>query len=110
MARQSRSTAELQEICLHSLKQCPGFEQIHEIVVQPRESEEGFANWTLAAVRPRVDNKVLRAARLTIQMLQQTYDLEASRETLHVVSKRGSTSPKQQSFVEKEEPKTSPRA
>ncbi len=75
MARQTRSGAELQEICLQTLKQCPGFEQVNEIVVQCRESEEGFANWTLAAVRPRVDNKVLRAARGTINMLQQTYQL-----------------------------------
>jgi len=75
MTRQTRSGQELQEICLQTLKQCPGFEQVNEIIVQCRESDNGFANWTLAAVRPRVDNKVLRAARGTINMLQQTYQL-----------------------------------
>jgi len=75
MSRETRSGQELQEICLQTLKRCPGFEQVNEIIVQCRESEDGFPNWTLAAVRPRVDNKVLRAARETITMLQQTYQL-----------------------------------
>jgi hypothetical protein len=73
--REIRSSAELQEVCLRMLKQCPGFEQVNEILIQPRENAEGCANWTLAAVRPRVDNRSLRAARETIGLLQQTYRL-----------------------------------
>jgi hypothetical protein len=73
--REVRSSAELQEVCLRTLKQCPGFEQVNEILIQPRDNTEGFANWTLAAVRPRVDNHSLRAARETIGFLQQTYRL-----------------------------------
>ena len=70
-----RSSAELQEVCLRTLKQCPGFEQVNEILIQRRDNAEGSANWTLAAVRPRVDNRSLRAARETIGFLQQTYRL-----------------------------------
>jgi hypothetical protein len=70
-----RSSAELQEVCLRTLKQCPGFEQVNEILIQPRDNAEGSANWTLAAVRPRVDNRSLRGARATIGFLQQTYRL-----------------------------------
>lgn len=75
MSRDVCSSSELQTICLHSLKQCAGFENVHEILIQPRESLEGGTNWTLAAVRPRVDNNVLRAARSTIEMLQTSYAL-----------------------------------
>ena len=50
--REVRSSAELQEVCLRTLKQCPGFEQVNEILIQPRDNAEGSANWTLAAVRP----------------------------------------------------------
>jgi hypothetical protein len=70
-----RSSAELQEVCLRTLKQCPGFEQVNEILIQPRDNAGGSANWTVAAVRPRVDNRSLRAARATIGFLQQTYRL-----------------------------------
>ncbi|MCI0598225.1 MAG: hypothetical protein L0Y50_01110 [Beijerinckiaceae bacterium] len=73
--RELRSPAELQEVCLRTLKQCPGFEQINEILIHRRDSVAGSANWTLAAVRPRVDNQSLRAARETIGRLQQTYQL-----------------------------------
>ena len=73
--REVRSSAELQEVCLRMLKQCPGFEQVNEILIQPRDTAEDSANWTLAAVRPRVDNRSLRAARETIGLLQQTYRL-----------------------------------
>ena len=73
--REARSSAELQEVCLRTLKQCPGFEQVNEILIQPRDNAEGSVNWTLAAVRPRVDNRSLRAARETIGFLQQTYRL-----------------------------------
>jgi hypothetical protein len=73
--REVRSSAELQEVCLRTLKQCPGFEQVNEILIQARDNAEGSANWTLAAVRPRVDNRSLRAARETIGFLQQTYRL-----------------------------------
>jgi hypothetical protein len=73
--REVRSSAELQEVCLRTLRRCPGFEQVNEILIQPRDNAEGSANWTLAAVRPRVDNRSLRAARETIGFLQQTYRL-----------------------------------
>ena len=81
-----RSSAELQEVCLQTLKQCPGFEQVNEILIQPRDNAEGSANWTVAAVRPRVDNRFLRAARETIGFLQQTYRLipgEQGRDKRH---------------------------
>jgi hypothetical protein len=64
-------------VCLQSLKQCAGFEQVNEVIVQPRENAAGVANWTLAAVRPRVDNNALRGARGVIDFLQQTYELNS---------------------------------
>ncbi len=75
MNRETRSSTELQTIIMQSLKVCPGFESIHDVMIQPREQCEGGTNWTLAAVRPRVDGKVLRGARETIDFLQQTYQL-----------------------------------
>lgn len=75
MAREVRSCAELQAVCLRTLKECEGFEHVDEILVQPREIGGGVTNWTLAAVRPRVDNKALRAARSKIEFLQRTYAL-----------------------------------
>lgn len=75
MAREICTSSELQSICLQSLKRCEGFEHVSEILIQPRVSFEGGSNWTLAAVRPRVDNNVLRAARSTIEMLQTSYAL-----------------------------------
>ncbi len=77
-ARQIRSCAELQAVCLDALKQCRGFEQVHEVLVQPRANPDGLANWTLAAVRPRVANEVLRGARGVIASLQETYLLSAA--------------------------------
>ena len=78
MRREVCSSMELQGICLSSLKECDGFENVNEILIQPRESFEGGTNWTVAAVGPRVSNNVLRAARSTIEMLQTTYELLAS--------------------------------
>ncbi|KAL8634346.1 MAG: hypothetical protein Q9228_008060 [Teloschistes exilis] len=78
MNRKVCNSAQLQGICLDNLKACPGFEHVSEILIQPRETLEGGTNWTLAAVRPRVPNTVLRAARSTIEMLQTTYELPAS--------------------------------
>ena len=77
MTREVCSSVQLQTICLKSLKTCPGFENVSEILIQPRESLEGGTNWTLAAVRPRVNNNVLRAARGTIETLQRSYELVA---------------------------------
>ena len=77
MRRMTRSSVELKAICLRSLKSCPGFERVSEILIQPREPCHGGANWTLAAVRPRVDNDALRGARETIAHLQQSYQLRA---------------------------------
>jgi hypothetical protein len=65
-------------VCLQSLKKCAGFEQVNEVIVQPRENAAGVANWTLAAVRPRVDNNALRGARGVIEFLQQNYELNPS--------------------------------
>jgi hypothetical protein len=77
MTRETRSSSELQAIILQSLKVCPGFEDIHEVMIQPREQHcEGGTNWTLAAVRPRVEGKVLRGARDTISYLQHSYELD----------------------------------
>jgi hypothetical protein len=76
MTRESRSSTELQAIILESLKGCPGFEEIHEVMIQPRDHCEGGTNWTLAAVRPRVEGKVLRNARETITFLQRSYELD----------------------------------
>lgn len=77
MNRTVCKSTQLQGICLDNLKACPGFENVSEILIQPRETLEGGTNWTLAAVRPRVPNTVLRAARSTIEMLQTTYELPA---------------------------------
>ena len=77
MRREICSSVELQGICLRSLKTCPGFEHVSEILIQPRETFGEGTNWTLAAVRPRVSNNVLRAARGTIEMLQTSYELVA---------------------------------
>jgi hypothetical protein len=75
MRRTIHSNAELQAICLQSLKTCPGFERVNEILIQPRSPCAGGANWTLAAVKPRVDNHALRGARATIDHLQRSYQL-----------------------------------
>jgi hypothetical protein len=75
LQREVRSSAELQDVCLRTLKQCPGFERVDTILIQPRENAEGAANWTVAAVRPRVDNRSLRGAREMISFLQKTYEL-----------------------------------
>jgi hypothetical protein len=78
MRRVIQSSAELQAICLQSLKTCPGFERVNEILIQPRNACSGGANWTLAAVKPRVDNDALRGARATIDLLQRSYQLDAA--------------------------------
>lgn len=78
MRRETCSFAELQSVCLQTLKQCAGFEMVNEVLVQARENAEGAANWTLAAVRPRVDNNSLRAARGVIDFLQKNYQLDAA--------------------------------
>ena len=75
MTREVCSSSALQAICLQSLKKVEGFENVVEILIQPRESLVGGTNWTLAAVRPRVDNNTLRSARSTIEMLQMSYAL-----------------------------------
>ena len=77
MTREVCSSSQLQKICLAKLKTCPGFEHVDEILIQPRETLQGGTNWTLAAVRPRVHNNVLRAARGTIETLQKSYELVA---------------------------------
>lgn len=90
MTREVCSSTKLQGICLSSLKECPGFEHVNEILIQPRESFEGGTNWTLAAVRPRVSNNVLRAARGKIEMLQTSYELFAS-ELMQQASRRSNS-------------------
>jgi len=111
MPRDRCSHADLQLICLHNLKRIEGFEHVTEILVQYRDiqrrdlhrsgtpgqsreapldeaEEELEANWTLAAVRPRVDNKALRAARSMIEWLQQTYQLDGAERPSGVKSTR----------------------
>ncbi|HUI20318.1 MAG TPA: hypothetical protein VLZ74_04670 [Methylocella sp.] len=87
--REVRSSAELQEVCLRTLKNCPGFERVNAILIQPRDNIEGAANWTVAAVRPRVDNQFLRGARETIGRLQQTYELNPAEARARGVKRRG---------------------
>lgn len=76
MQREIRSQAQLRDICLQTLKTCEGFEQVDEILIQPRDPHYGGANWTLAGFRPRVANDALRAARATIHELQMAYQLD----------------------------------
>jgi hypothetical protein len=62
---------------------------VSEVLVQPREPSGDAANWTLAAVRPRVHNNALRAARGTIDFLQKTYRLnDAEAEAAAQASRR----------------------
>jgi hypothetical protein len=89
--RELRSSAELQEVCLRTLKKCPGFERVDAILIQPRDNidnPEGAANWTVAAVRPRVGNEFLRGARETIGLLQQTYQLNPAEAQAHAIKRR----------------------
>jgi hypothetical protein len=88
MTREICSCAELQAVCLQTLKGCEGFEQVNEVLVQPRDCAEGVANWTLAAVRPRVDNKSLRGARGAIDFLQRTYQLNAAEAEASSIRRR----------------------
>ncbi len=78
MASEVRSREELQAACLAALKRCRGFEEVNEILVQPRETDGGLTNWTLAAVRPKVRNDALRDARGTIEALQRAYKLQTA--------------------------------
>jgi len=89
LQRKVRSSAELQEVCLRTLRKCPGFERVDAILIQPRDNVEGAANWTVAAVRPRVDNQYLRGARETIGRLQQTYELNPAEAHVRNVKRRG---------------------
>jgi hypothetical protein len=95
MRRVIRSNTELQAICLRSLKACPGFERVSEILIQPRTAHAGGANWTLAAVRPRVDNEALRGARSIIDRLQRSYQLSAIDPPADgiAINRRGDQSP-----------------
>jgi hypothetical protein len=77
MQRQIRSHAELREICLRALKSHEGFEQVDEILIQPRVAPAGGSNWTLAGFRPRVDNTALRGARGAIDQLRRSYELSS---------------------------------
>lgn len=78
MQREIRSHAQLREICLRTLKTCEGFEQVDEILIQPRDPHPGGPNWALAGFRPRVANDALRAARHTIHELQCAYALDSA--------------------------------
>lgn len=78
MKRKIRSQAQLRDICLQTLKSCEGFEQVDEILIQPRDPHADGPNWTLAGFRPRVANDALRAARDTIYELQRCYELDAA--------------------------------
>ncbi|HLH10479.1 MAG TPA: hypothetical protein VKV77_01230 [Methylovirgula sp.] len=80
MHRELRSRAELREICLQALRSCEGFEQVDEILIQPRVTAAGGSNWTLAGFRPRVGNAALRGARGAIDQLRRSYELSAEPE------------------------------
>ncbi|HEY0235058.1 MAG TPA: hypothetical protein VGC86_08405, partial [Afipia sp.] len=58
------------------------------VLDQPRENCEGAANWTVAAVRPRVDNTSLRAASGAIDFLQKTYQLNAEEAKAQAARRR----------------------
>jgi hypothetical protein len=76
MQREIRTHAQLRDICLRTLKHCEGFEEVDEILIQPRDPRAGGPNWALAGFRPRVANDALRAARDTIHELQCSYALD----------------------------------
>jgi len=88
MQRKIRSQAQLRDICLKTLKGCEGFEQVDEILIQPRDPHAGGANWTLAGFRPRVANDALRAARGKIHELQMSYQLDAAASSAEKVCGR----------------------
>jgi hypothetical protein len=69
------SRVDLQTMCLKRLRKCSGFEVVHEVVVQPKNEPSGHPNWIVAGFKPRVENKHLRAAKETIQSLQEDYRL-----------------------------------
>jgi hypothetical protein len=69
------SRGDLERMCLKRLRKCSGFEMVHEIVVQPKNEHSGHPNWIVAGCKPRVENKSLRAAKETIQSLQEDYRL-----------------------------------
>jgi hypothetical protein len=89
MQREVRSHAELREICLRALRSCEGFEQVDEILIQPRVAPSGGSNWTLAGFRPRVRNAALRGARGAIDELRRSYVLSAEPLPGSVLSKTG---------------------
>ncbi len=78
MPRELRSQAELRQICLHALRSHEGFENVDDILIQPRDSLSGGTNWMLAGFRPRVDNAALRGARDVIDRLRRSYQLRAA--------------------------------
>ncbi|MEJ0049713.1 MAG: hypothetical protein WDN02_00590 [Methylovirgula sp.] len=78
MPREFRSQAELREICLDALRGREGFENVDDILIQPRDASAGGTNWTLAGFRPRVDNAALRGARDVISELCRSYQLRVS--------------------------------
>jgi hypothetical protein len=75
--------SELEAICLQTLRACPGFEMVKEIVVRSNDvtkRDDGTisdrtTNWIIAAVKPRVDNQSLRGAQETIRYLQTQYQM-----------------------------------
>lgn len=66
-----KTCSELKAICLQTLRTCPGFEMVNEIVVRSNDVakrdggtvSDRTTNWMVAAVKPRVDNQSLRGAR-----------------------------------------------
>jgi len=89
MQREARSHAELREICLQALRSCEGFEQVDEILIQPRVAQTGGSNWTLAGFRPRVGNAALRGARGAIDQLRRSYELSSEAPVCKARSKAG---------------------
>ncbi len=78
MPREFRSQSELREICLDALRGREGFENVDDVLIQPRDASTGGTNWTLAGFRPRVDNAALRGARDIIGELCRSYQLRVT--------------------------------
>jgi hypothetical protein len=76
-----KTCSELSAICLRTLRTCPGFDMVKEVVVRPKDiavrdsGNVSAPNWIVAAIRPRVDNQSLRGAQETIRYLRAQYQM-----------------------------------
>jgi hypothetical protein len=76
-----KTCSELNAICLRTLRTCPGFALVKEVVVRPKDTairdrgNVSAPNWLVAAIRPRVNNQSLRVAQEMIRYLQAQYQM-----------------------------------